>query len=120
MMFGWVGLTCKKEFELESLSASMIGLGGGFVAMSITVFIFKMANRLKSSGTVFNIDDAIGKEASVYTEIAKGGVGKISLSLQGFTHEIDAVSLGEEIPSFTQVTIIKKVDHKTLVVTPTK
>src|SRR2546425_1112799 len=43
MMFGWVGLTCKKEFDFTNVSASGVALIGGAVAMSITGFIFKMA-----------------------------------------------------------------------------
>ena len=116
MMFGWVGLTCKKEFECTNLTSSFIGFLCGIVAMVITGFIFKMAGHLKSSGTVFCIDDAIGKEATIYQQILKGEKGKISLSLNGFTHEIDAISLDEEIPSFTPVHIINKVDDQTLIV----
>lgn len=120
MMFGWIGLTCKKEFDFTGSGAFVLALVGGSIAMGITGFIFKMASKLHSSGTVFQIDEAVGKEAVVYQQIPHKGVGKISLSLQNFTHEIDAVSLGEEIPSFTQVRIIKKADDKTLVVIPIK
>lgn len=120
MMFGWVGLTCKKEFELTSIVSVSIALAAGLLAMYITALIFKIASRLHSSGTQFCIDDAIGKEAVVYQQILKDGVGKISISMQGFTHEIDAVSQEGDIPSFTQVRIIKKLDDKTLVVVLTK
>jgi len=120
MMFGWIGLTCKKEFDLSGVEASLVALIGGFITMGITGFIFKMAGRLQSPGTMLNLDEAIGKEAIVYQQIPKQGTGKITLSLQGFNHEIDAISLGEEIPSFTHVRVIKKADNKTLVVVPTK
>lgn len=121
MLFGWVGLTCKNEFALSGLSASLFGCAGGSVAIFITAFIFKSARKLRSSGTVFRIEDAIGKEATIYQRIPRGGIGKISVSLHNFTHEIEAVSTAEEdLPSFSSVQIIKKLDEKTVIVVPTK
>ncbi len=52
---------------------------------------------------------------------AKGGVGKITLSLHDLTYEIDAVSLDcEELSSFTQVEVVKISDDKTAIVIPTR
>jgi hypothetical protein len=94
---------------------------GGLITLLITGLIFRGAKKLHSSGTVFRIEDAIGKEAMVYQRIPKDGAGKISISLHNFTHEIDAVSsLQEELLSFTSVRIIEKVDEKTVRVTPIK
>jgi len=91
----------------------------GLITVFITGFIFKIAKKLHSSGTVFNLEDAIGKEAIIYQEIPKNGMGKITLSLQDFTREIDAISSHQEdLPSFTSVYIIKKTDEKTVLVVP--
>jgi hypothetical protein len=76
-----------------------------------------LAKRLQSTGSVYRIEDAIGKDAYVYQSIPKGGVGKISVSLNHFTHEINAVSYdSKELPSFTLVKIIEKKDDNTVVV----
>jgi len=120
MMFGWTSLTCKNELDYSTLTSTIVATLIGALTMFITGLIFKLARSLKSSGTVFNIDDAIGKEGSIYQRIPKGGVGKVTISLQDFTHEINAISLGdEEIDSFRQVQIIKKVDEHTVQVVPT-
>ena len=119
MMFGWVGLTCRQEFHLSILPASIIAFGGGMLALIMTALIFRAAKKLHSSGSVFHIDDVVGKTATVYQRIPKGGVGKISLSLHDLTYDIDAVSYsGEEIVSFTQVQVLKKIDDKTVFVVP--
>ncbi len=90
-----------------------------FVAALIIRSIFKLAKKLQSSGSVYRIEDAIGKEAYVYQRIPKGGIGKISISLQHLTHEIDAIShIHEDLPSFMRVKIIEKKDDNTVVVTP--
>ena len=119
MMFGWIGLACKKEFDLNTFYSTGFGLLGGLSALLVTGLIFKMAKKLHSTGNRFSLDDAIGKEATVYNQIRKNGTGKISLSLYDLTHEVNALSLnGEEIASFTQVKIIKKADERTVYVSP--
>jgi hypothetical protein len=121
MMFGWIGLACKNELGYSAPAAMSLAVFAGIAAMFVTGSIFKLSRKLRSTGTVFRIDEAIGKEASVYQRIPKGGSGKISISLRDLTHEIDAISLnGEEVNSFTQVQIIKKADERTVVVTPIK
>ena len=119
MMFGWIGLTCQKEFTLPKSSSILFSLAGGILTIFLTGLIFKGAKKLHSPGTVFNLDNAIGKQATIYQRISKNGVGKISLSLNNFTHEIDAISLHpEDLDSFTSVQIIKKTDEKTVLVAP--
>jgi hypothetical protein len=121
MFFGWVGLTCKREFEMSNSASAGLAVIGGFIAVVVTAFIFKMAKKLRSQGAVFRIEDAIGKEAVVYQRIPKNGLGKISISLHHHTHEIDAMAMThEEISSFTQVQIVKKMDDKILIVVPIK
>jgi hypothetical protein len=121
MMFGFVGLTCRNEFELSGLSSIMISFAGGLTAIFITGLIFRGASKLRSSGTVFRIEDTIGKEATIYQRIPKNGIGKISVSLNNFTHEIDAMTnYTEDLPSFTHVQIIKKADDNTVLVIPIK
>lgn len=119
MMFGWVGLTCKKELDCSGIESAGFGLIGGIVAILMTGFIFKMAAKLKSSGTVFNIEETLGKQATVYQSIPKGGCGKVTVSLHDFTHELEAISTHEEdIPSFIEVQITKIENATTVVVSP--
>jgi hypothetical protein len=121
MMFGWVGLTCKKEFALSEFASVLFACVGGGIAIFVSAFIFKIARKLRSPGTIFRIEDAIGKEAIIYQRIPCGGIGKITVSLHHFTHEIEAIStIQEDLPSFTSVQIIKKADEKTVIVIPIK
>jgi len=121
MMFGWVGLTCRKEFALGALATILIALACGIAAMLISALLFQGAKKLRSSGTVFRIEDAVGREATIYQRIPKNGVGKVTVSVHNFTHEIDAIShSSEDLPSFTSVHIIKKADEKTVLVVPIK
>lgn len=119
MMFGWTAITCQNEFELKNITTIGISLAVGIFTIFIIHSIFKLAKWLKSSGSIYKIEDAIGKEAYVYHRIPKGGIGKISMTLHHFTHEIDAIShYPEDLPSFMRVKIIEKKDDSTVVVTP--
>lgn len=121
MMFGWVGLTCKKEFHVSELTSALLACVAGTAAMFISAYLFKYSKKLCSTGTIFKIEELIGKEATIYQRIPLGGVGKISVSLHQFTHEIEAISTAEEdLDSFTSVQIIEKVDEKTVIVIPLK
>lgn len=117
MMFGWTAITCQKEFNFQTEVTIVLSVIAGLFTVFITHLIFKIAKKLQSTGSIYRIEDAIGKEAYVYQRIPKDGVGKISISFQHFTHEIDAISnTQEELSSFTRVQIIKKKDDNTVVV----
>lgn len=119
MMFGWTALACQNEFSFQDSTTIGIALAVGIFTALIIRSIFKLAKKLISSGSLYRIEDAIGKEGCVYQRIPKGGKGKISISLQNFTHEIDAISCHpEDLPSFTRVKIIEKCDGSTVVVAP--
>jgi hypothetical protein len=117
MMFGWSALACENEFDLVGAPRIAIALLCGIIAIFATGYIFKVARKLHSNGTVFNIEDTINKEAVVYQRIPHGGVGKISVCVENFVREIDACSSDQgELPSFIRVRIMSKADDKTVVV----
>lgn len=117
MMFGWTALTCRKEFGMEGPWVIAVAFLAGLLAFLATALIFKIAKSLNSSGSVFKIEDAIGKEAVVYQRISIGGVGKISICMNDFTREIDAIEHKQEaVESFTRVYVLKKADPNTVVV----
>lgn len=119
LMFGWTAITCQNEFKLQNIYTIGISITVGSITALMISFIFKFVKKLQSTGNIFRIDDAIGKEAYVYQSIPKNGIGKISISLQNFTYEIDAISHNsEKLSSFTQVKIINKKDDNTVIVTP--
>jgi hypothetical protein len=121
MMFGWSALTCQNQFNLPKGMTLMISVVAGLVTVFLIGFIFKTARKLHSSGSIFSLEDIIGKEAVVYQRIPSDGIGKISVSLHQMTHEVDAISdNGEELPSFVTVRIVKKASSDAVIVTQIK
>ena len=115
MMFGWTALTCQHEFGFSNWMTVVTAFVAGVITIFITGALFKSARKLHSSGAVFRLEEAVGKEAIVYHRIPKNGIGKVSISLNNLTHEIDATS-AEEIPSFTSVHIKRLINDKTVIV----
>ena len=117
MMFGWAGLTCRREFAIDGGFAVAIAFGAGLVAMLSSALLFRSLKKLRSPGAIFSLEEALGKEAMVYHRIPIRGMGKISLTLNGLTHELDAMSGNseEEIDSFSQVKVIEVRDGSVVV-----
>ena len=117
MMFGWVGLTCNQEFGLKGIASTAAAVMGGSAAMLCSGYLFKASKKLKSTGSVFRIEDCVGQDAIVYQRIPKNGAGKITIALDHISHEVDAVSMdGQEIESFSSVHVVKKIDSQTVAV----
>jgi len=119
MIFGWTALTCQKEFGMDGIPTMTFALCAGALMIFVIAKILNATKKLHSSGTVFKVEDVIGLEASVYQRITADGIGKVTLIIDNFTREIDALSYNKiVISSFTQVKIIKKFDDNTVLVIP--
>jgi hypothetical protein len=118
-IFGWVGLACLYQFKLSLLVSVGIAAVFGFLAMFITVWLFRLAMRLKSGGAVFDIKESVGQNGEVYIRIPLGGAGRVTFTVNGIKHEFDAVSEDEGIiDSFERVTITRIIDSHTVAVRP--
>lgn len=115
MMFGWIGLTCYKQFAFGGVLSVVLAFLAGGLCMFITAYLFKLAAKLVSHGSVFTVKDTLGKTATVYQKIPANGRGKINVSVGDMLREIEAVSEEkEEIESFGTVTVVRVVDNNTV------
>jgi len=109
------------EYGLPHWVALAGGYGGGFGAgIGVSYLLFSM-KKLEADGTV-RIDDAVGLKATVYAKIpeAGNGRGQVQVTIKGRLRTIDAVSDGPEIPSFSTVVVMSKVENNLLRVCPTE
>jgi len=101
--------------------ALAVAAGAGLIAIVAVAFLMRMMLRLESDGTV-RIENALWQPATVYVPIpgAKGGAGKVTLSLQGRLVEYQAVTGdGASLPTGTPVTVVDVVSPDTLEVVRT-
>jgi magnesium-transporting ATPase (P-type) len=86
-------------------------------ALFIAIFFLIMRQMMKlSEDNTFNIKNVLNQIAEVYIPIPeqKKGKGKISISVRGSMHEIDALTEGVSISTGTSVRIMK-IESETLV-----
>ena len=91
-----------------------VALGAGFVMLFAVAWIFSFQRRLFAQG---NVDprNAVGLVARVYLRIPaeNSGKGKITVSVQGRTHEFSAWTAGPEIATGREVKVVRQVTEDT-------
>jgi hypothetical protein len=98
-------------------------IGGALLAGTAMLFavawIFSFQKKLYSEG---NLDprNAVGLTARVYLRIPaqNSGRGKITVAVQGRTHEFSAWTAGPEIPTGQEVKVLRQVTADTFEVAP--
>jgi hypothetical protein len=89
-------------------------LAAGAVMLVAVAWLFSFQSRLYSQG---NLDPrlAVGSTARVYLRIpARGtGKGKITVSIQGRTHEFSASTSGDEIATGREVKVVRQITQDT-------
>jgi membrane protein implicated in regulation of membrane protease activity len=115
LMFGLVGLAMVK-FEIKDFWTAVGGLIAGLGTMLIIAKIVLEMQKLQSSGTM-RMENALGKEGTVYLSIPEEGPGKVNIVIQGGLRELEAVSANHErIPTGESVRVVKILSNRILVV----
>lgn len=103
---GWIGIALIDQ-GLQIVTASLLALAAGTLALLFVAWLFKVLLHLQSSGNV-DIANATGKTGNVYLRIPGGGrgSGKVTLTIQERTREFDAVTENEqELPTGSEVIV---------------
>lgn len=106
------------ENGFQPLVTLAVAAGAGFAAMYLVGSMMKGLHKLKSEGNV-RIERAVGATGTVYLTIpaSQSGVGKVTLSMQNRTVELQAVTAQEnELPTGTKVVAVAVVGPGTVAV----
>lgn len=116
---GWMGLACRIDWGLGRPISVVISVGFGTLMMGLASGLMYMTRRLNRHVT-YDVDTAIGKTARVYMAIpGKGeGQGQVQVSVSGRMMTMPAVSHGDALQAFADVTVVDVRDDKILVVAP--
>lgn len=115
--FGWTGVLYHDSVESLWL-LNLMACGVGLVFMFIIALLLRQMMKLTQDNS-FRIITTVGKTAEVYLRIpaAKSDTGKITVSVDGSVHELEAVTNGDaDIPTGSRVRIVETVDENTVVV----
>lgn len=111
--FGLIGMYGQQQGWSDALTAGS-ALGAGVGMMLVVAWLFSMQSKLHQEGNI-QPAAAVGSNAVVYLRIPGGndGKGKITVALQGRTSEFAAVTEGPDLPTGTDVTIVRMVNETT-------
>ncbi|MBI1382207.1 MAG: hypothetical protein GC161_14110 [Planctomycetaceae bacterium] len=114
-LVGWIG-TLEGWPRPVSLIAALVS---GILVLLSVALILRMQRRLSSTGTVV-ASRAVGSVGRVYLRIpaAKGGVGKVTVEIQGRTAEYSAFTKGRELTTGTDVRVVRMTTPGTFEVAP--
>ncbi|QDV09772.1 hypothetical protein Poly30_53320 [Planctomycetes bacterium Poly30] len=111
--FGLIGMYGQQQGWSDALTAGS-ALGAGVGMMLVVAWLFSMQSRLHQEGNI-QPAAAVGMGATVYLRIPgeNSGKGKITVALQGRTSEFAAITEGPELPTGSDVTIVRMVNETT-------
>lgn len=92
LLFSWTGIACLNG-GMGTAMTLVLSLVAGTAMMVAMAWLFRSMSRMAESGTL-NMANALGRTASVYMRIpgARGGMGKVHLTIQGSLRELDALT----------------------------
>ncbi len=116
---GWMGLTCRIDWELSSMVSAAAATGFGVVLMSAASGLMALTRKLNREVT-YDVQTAVGHTASVYMSIPERGegMGKITVTVSGRRKTMDAISAGPPIKEFKSVTVVSVRDDGIFIVEP--
>ncbi|MFT7620085.1 MAG: hypothetical protein ACI97A_003742 [Planctomycetota bacterium] len=116
MFFGLGGLWAESVGSSPTITI-MAALGGGLFAFYVVSWVMRKFASLTSSGNI-DIRNAVGVRGRVYlpVEAERGGMGKITITVQGRTVQIGAVTDGGALSTGVPCTVTGVLDRETLVI----
>jgi membrane protein implicated in regulation of membrane protease activity len=104
--FGLAGLSARYYALPETAQLATAALGG-FAALYLVATLMKLLYRMKADGGV-RINHAVGKTGTVYLRVPghNAGPGKVTVSVQNRTVELEAFTAATELPTGTPVRVV--------------
>lgn len=114
---GWMGLTCRVDWEMGSLASAAAAAGFGFGMMALASGLMFGARKLNQT-VDYDLQTAVGRTARVYMSIPEkgGGTGRVEVDVSGRRKVLEAISTGERFGEFSSVRVVSVRDDGTLVV----
>lgn len=107
MTSGWLGWVALKYLNYSLLITLSISLISGFIAMFLYSFLILQIKKLEHVPQE-NIEELLNKTGKTYLHFAPNGNSKIEIEFNSKLTILDATNnTNEEIPSFTQIKVVK-------------
>lgn len=116
--FGWSAILLQESIPSKPLLIS-ISVIIGLALVAAVMYLFKWLSGMQQSGNIHLQKSAAGCEGKVYLTVpaARGGVGKVQITIAGAVREYDAVTESDEpLKTGTQIRVVDAMDAETLLV----
>ncbi len=114
---GWMGLTCRVDWDMNGLASAAAAAAFGFGMMMLASGLMFTARKLNRT-IDYDLNTAVGRTARVYMTIPKQGAGRgqVEVDVSGRRKVLEAISNGEKLDQFSSVRVVEVRDDQTLVV----
>ena len=114
--FGWT-VICFEKIIINQGILILLGVIVGCALVAMVMYIFISMTKMSQQGNM-DINNAINQTAEVYLSIPakKSGLGKVHIQIQGTLRELDAITLGDGIPTGSQVKVLSITKNNLLLV----
>ena len=116
---GWMGLTCRIDWDMGGLASALAAAGFGFGMMLLASGLMYQARKLDQS-IEYDLNTAVGRTARVYLTVPEKGQGRgqVEVDVSGRRKVLEAVSTGAKLDQFSSVKVVEIRDDNALVDTP--
>lgn len=118
--FSWTGISFYSVIG-NRLVLVMVSVTVGILFIYLFFVIIRQLQKLAEDNT-FRIADTLHRTGEAYTPVPerKSGKGKVTVSIRGALHELDAMTEGDRIASHTAVRVVRIENNEILIVEPIK
>ena len=111
MGFGWIGLACLKNWNLNVWLTGLISIVFGLLLMFGTAYLMFLVKKLNKN-VVKDYAKVVGTVGKAYTSFKPQGNGKIEIEVNGSLSIEDALSReNEDIEAFSKVKVVEYKDN---------
>ena len=117
---GWMGLTCRVDWDMGSLASAASAAGFGFGMMMLASGLMMLARKLNQT-IEYDLETAVGKTGRVYMTVPEKGAGRgqVEVDVSGRRKVFEAISEGDKLEQFSSVKVLSVRDDGTFIVEPT-
>lgn len=116
--FGWSAILLQDSIPSTALLILVSALIG-VALVAVVMYLFKWLSSMQQSGNINVQKQAAGCEGKVYLPIpaARGGAGKVQITIAGSVREYDALTESEEaLKTGTPIRVVDALDANTVLV----
>ncbi len=115
--FGWTAILLQGHIRSTALLL-LVSVFVGVALVTMVMYLFKWLSSMQQAGNINVYKSAVGCQGKAYLPIpaARGGEGKVQITINNAVREYTAVTDGDAIRTGAQIKVVEVLDSETLLV----